>query len=734
MANTKPLASQVKYGSGSNTVDKTLKKAILSFPTLDEAQSAAATLPNGHVVKSPDINGILSTFEVHSGALTYLGMDANSDSTSFKVSGTNLPKRTVSSKLEESLSVMDFGAIGDGTLHPLSGRFSTLALAKEVYPHVTALTQSIDWAATQMAVNVTKSIATAPQGRFLLTDTVVIPDGVQLIGAGIDYWDSYRPNSAELPKSDAKGTHWYFVGTGTKKYTCDDLSNVLTPKVVGGVTFPFTNFTQNDSVAGSPATPRQFSVGFIISKNAGLSECRVIPSYNLLQGYIDGPALSDDWDVGIWALSPNDCKVARVQSVGHWRMAGVLLTEHVGTDSGARNPERATFESVWGTGVRGLVARNVPQYTVTAWTANKITVGWNSSFCLTRSNKIRIGSGSAQYTYTGYTFDSGNKTVTLTGITPALTTNPITVRGWNIGNNLSNTIFQNCIFSSIDHWTRANSTTFGLPVSGAAEYDGYPLRNIVHVNTVFQTTSDDLNTLYGGAYDFKYIACKHENGQMIAYNTTDGGHYTMNLRFIGEDGINDTTRLGGFDPRSSYVDSYQSLQTSTDGTYYLKPMPNKKLELLNQSGDTVLRTSATSGELYAKNGEDTGSIQIQDSGLMAFRGANYRFRLNDGTTTNLLFMDSVSVSFGVTTYFNATARPQTDNNISHGTIAFRWSDSFSTRLRPGAGAVIWTSGFGTPEGGVVAPVGSMYTRTNGSTGTTLYIKESGVGNTGWVAK
>jgi hypothetical protein len=35
---------------------------------------------------------------------------------------------------------------------------------------------------------------------------------------------------------------------------------------------------------------------------------------------------------------------------------------------------------------------------------------------------------------------------------------------------------------------------------------------------------------------------------------------------------------------------------------------------------------------------------------------------------------------------------------------------------------------------VTAGVGSLYTRANGGTGTTLYIKETGTGNTGWVAK
>jgi hypothetical protein len=51
-----------------------------------------------------------------------------------------------------------------------------------------------------------------------------------------------------------------------------------------------------------------------------------------------------------------------------------------------------------------------------------------------------------------------------------------------------------------------------------------------------------------------------------------------------------------------------------------------------------------------------------------------------------------------------------------------------------SGNVLWRTGAGTPEGAVTAPVGSMYTDTTGGAGTTLYVKESGAGNTGWVGK
>jgi hypothetical protein len=45
-----------------------------------------------------------------------------------------------------------------------------------------------------------------------------------------------------------------------------------------------------------------------------------------------------------------------------------------------------------------------------------------------------------------------------------------------------------------------------------------------------------------------------------------------------------------------------------------------------------------------------------------------------------------------------------------------------------------TRGYGSPEGEVPAPVGSLFARLDGGPGTTLYVKETGTGSTGWVAK
>lgn len=51
-----------------------------------------------------------------------------------------------------------------------------------------------------------------------------------------------------------------------------------------------------------------------------------------------------------------------------------------------------------------------------------------------------------------------------------------------------------------------------------------------------------------------------------------------------------------------------------------------------------------------------------------------------------------------------------------------------------AGGPTDSKGAGSPEASLIAPIGSTYRRTDGGAGTSFYVKESGTGSTGWVAK
>lgn len=76
---------------------------------------------------------------------------------------------------------------------------------------------------------------------------------------------------------------------------------------------------------------------------------------------------------------------------------------------------------------------------------------------------------------------------------------------------------------------------------------------------------------------------------------------------------------------------------------------------------------------------------------------------------------------------------------SGGTLSMLYGAGTGTFRAPqfGLGATggpLWMTTPGSPEGAITAPPGSICSRTAGGAGTTLYVKESGTGNTGWVAK
>lgn len=102
------------------------------------------------------------------------------------------------------------------------------------------------------------------------------------------------------------------------------------------------------------------------------------------------------------------------------------------------------------------------------------------------------------------------------------------------------------------------------------------------------------------------------------------------------------------------------------------------------------------------------------------------------------------------TFFGDTIR--TTNGIiscETGRLDLRSSTDTEVRLRNGSNTALQVTqsgvqfgasgprdfwGTGTPEGVITAVVGSTFRRTDGGAGSSFYVKESGTGNTGWVAK
>lgn len=107
----------------------------------------------------------------------------------FVQTGTGAVARTLQSKVRDIVSWKDFGAIGDGSSHPLSGTYSSLAAAQAKYPFVTSLSQETDWAAIQACINALSTVgggfAYGPPGTYMLgTDSLAMAVGVVPCGSG----------------------------------------------------------------------------------------------------------------------------------------------------------------------------------------------------------------------------------------------------------------------------------------------------------------------------------------------------------------------------------------------------------------------------------------------------------------------------------------------------------------------------------------------------------------------
>ena len=103
-----------------------------------------------------------------------------------------------------------------------------------------------------------------------------------------------------------------------------------------------------------------------------------------------------------------------------------------------------------------------------------------------------------------------------------------------------------------------------------------------------------------------------------------------------------------------------------------------------------------------------------------------------------LFYDADSSSF----YFRDSVNGVMQLQLFPGTastgraiLGVRMTAVAAQGIEMGSSGPRWSAGTGSPEGVVSAPPGSLYSRTDGSTGSSLYVKETGAGGaTGWVAK
>ena len=200
----------------------------------------------------------------------------------------------------------------------------------------------------------------------------------------------------------------------------------------------------------------------------------------------------------------------------------------------------------------------------------------------------------------------------------------------------------------------------------------------------------------------------------------------------------DATKLGGVLPavgdvvstivkRGTSGDVYARLFRSTFADTAAVTAGAAIMMRVNNSTDSYLRPITQAGFLA----EVTAGVYepiTQNPSSGDWWSGGYSKVNTDGTHEIGKYLDWHDTDAGVT---DNTYRM---TNTADDEMTFSGSLTVNGILKVSGTAATWSSGTGTPEAVVTAPVGSMFTRTDGGTGTTLYVKETGTGNTGWVAK
>jgi hypothetical protein len=148
--------------------------------------------------------------------------------------------------------------------------------------------------------------------------------------------------------------------------------------------------------------------------------------------------------------------------------------------------------------------------------------------------------------------------------------------------------------------------------------------------------------------------------------------------------------------------------------------------------------------LYGNNAINLGG---NDPNILTRDGANHVIAMRSSTSAQTFrvyntYTDATTFERLNITWATNVAVVGTEKGSVGGTardLEFRTDGTARARFKSTgefefANGVRMVTGSGTPEGAVTAPVGSVYHRTDGGAGTSFYVKESGSGNTGWVAK
>jgi hypothetical protein len=264
----------------------------------------------------------------------------------------------------------------------------------------------------------------------------------------------------------------------------------------------------------------------------------------------------------------------------------------------------------------------------------------------------------------------------------------------------------------------SKSMPYGLRIDNS----NGPVTNILVTNTVFDWTS-------------KYAV-------FIEHNRAVGMRWVslLNNRFSNGTG-------GGIRVTSTVNDPRHPLQLniSNNRINCRNSIYGEADHAINIIGDSSITNLNICSNSLLMTGNYTGVGEISATRI---RGDNWVFSDNHALSNNntgnwdymLEIINAASGNFviGADNLYSGTTQPlklpASFNNDQKIRVIPSYLNSNELRITSDYNSPFIKVGSNSPEGVVTAKIGSLYMRTDGGVGTTLYVKESGTGNTGWIAK
>lgn len=224
----------------------------------------------------------------------------------------------------------------------------------------------------------------------------------------------------------------------------------------------------------------------------------------------------------------------------------------------------------------------------------------------------------------------------------------------------------------------------------------------------------------------------------LADDSADASITAGSATLSGASTIADTVGAGSGSLAGSMLSMTQTWNTSGNPTAI-------KLNVTNTaSGAAALLMDLQVGGVSQFKVDKIGSITLVGS-VSAFNGV-FAGLVRAAAASKIQWASSTSMGGAVNGTLLLTNNAATDfTSVQYGgtTSSFpahkKNGATIETRLADDSGFAAVQSlyhrfGSGTPEGAVTAPIGAIFHRTDGGAATSFYVKESGAGNTGWVAK